>query len=115
MSQIEYADGDDDAQVAYAHVLNSAQRDQVSAIQYRVISGPVFVVWSPNSVHDLAKPIDQWTTTASAPGILLDLATDNSGALLWLEPGLYEVSLHYHEEGSWAISWCRLQRVNTVA
>lgn len=45
------------------------------------------------------------------PGQLLDMATGASGALLWLQPGMYQSALHYHSEASWGVVWCRLQRV----
>jgi hypothetical protein len=111
LSQVEFCDDEADAQKAYAFALAAAEPEVSHALQYRVTSGAVMVAWSPNSVRDLSHPIEEPDTLSSSQGILLDLATRHSGALLWLEPGLYESSLQYHEEGSWAVSWYRLQRV----
>jgi len=111
LSQVEFADDDEDALRASNYALTAEWRDAVPRLQYQVTVGPVVVAWSPNSVHDLSKSIGHSDTAPSRPGILLDMATGGSGALIWLEPGLYESTLHHHEEGSWAISWCRLQRV----
>jgi len=67
--------------------------------------------WSPNSIRDLSAPINAADATPSLPGQLLDMATGASGALLWLQPGMYESALHYHAEASWGGAWCRVQRV----
>ncbi|KQV45979.1 hypothetical protein ASD07_15935 [Duganella sp. Root336D2] len=114
LSQVEFADSDEDAQNAFDHALNAEWRDAAPTLQYEVTLGPVVVAWSPNSARDLSKPICHKDTAPSRPGLLLDLSTGGSGALLWLEPGLYESTLHYHEDGSWAVSWCRLQRVRAL-
>ncbi|WP_426318617.1 hypothetical protein [Pseudoduganella sp. R-43] len=114
LSQVEFADDDQDAQRAVDHALSADWRHIAPALQYEVTAGPVVVAWSPNSARDLSKPVSHGDATPTSPGLLLDLATGGSGALLWLAPGLYESTLQYHEEGSWAISWCRLQRVDAL-
>ncbi|MES2017667.1 MAG: hypothetical protein V4484_14345 [Pseudomonadota bacterium] len=114
LSQVEYADDDVDEQAAHAHALTADLSQAAPGIQYRVTCGPVVVAWSPNSVRDLSRPIDSADTGPSAPGLLLDMATDGSGALLWLAPGLYRSTLQYHEQDSWAVSCCRLQRVDDL-
>jgi hypothetical protein len=110
--QVEFADDEHDVQKAYDYALRAPWFEVSPTMQYRVTSGAVVVAWAPNSAHDLARPIGHADTGASLSGILLDMATGGSGALLWLEPGLYESALQYHEEGSWAVSCCRLQRVD---
>lgn len=114
LSQVEFADDEADAQRAVDHALKASWHHVVRSSQYEVTFGPVVVAWSPNSARDLSKPISPNDTAPSRPGRLLDLATGGSGALLWLEPGLYESTLQYHQEGSWAISWCRLQRERSI-
>lgn len=113
LSQVEFADDDADAERAYSHALSADCCDAAPSNQYRVTSGPVVVAWSPNSARDMSKPLGDDNVAPSLPGTLLDLATDSSGALLWIEPGLYESTLQYHEEDSWGISWCRLQRLDS--
>lgn len=115
LSQIEFADDEHDAQKAYDHALMASRPGVPPTRRYRVTLGPVVVAWAPNSAGDLSRAIGHADTGPSCPGVLLDMATAGSGAVLWLEPGLYESTLQYHEEGSWAISWCRLQRVDEGA
>jgi|GEM_PF-2599597 len=112
LSQVEYADDEHGAQEAYDHALGAAWFEAAPTKQYRVTLGPVVVTWAPNSACDLTGPIDHADAEPSRSGVLLDMATAGSGALLWLKPGLYESSLQYREEDSWAISWCRLQRID---
>lgn len=112
LSQVEYADDEHDALEAYDYALKAAWVEAAPTSQYRVTMGPVIVAWAPNSARDLPGAIGHANTGPSRSGVLLDMATGGSGALLWLEPGLYESTLQYHEEGSWAISWCRLQRID---
>ncbi len=112
LSQVEFADDDVGAQKAHEHALRADWCHAVPGNQYCVTLGPVVVAWSPNSARDISRPISRVDTAPSLPGMLLDMATDGSGALLWLEPGLYQSTLQYHEQDNWAVSWCRLQRVD---
>jgi hypothetical protein len=112
LSQVEYADDETDAQVAYKHALSSSYDHVKPSQQYQITEGPTVVAWAPNSARDWSMSRRSIETTCALPGQLLDLSTDGSGALLWLEPGVYRSTLQYHEEGSWAVSWCRLQRLD---
>jgi hypothetical protein len=111
LSQVEFADDDEDARRAINHALAADWPHGLTTLRYEVTSGPVVVAWSPNSARDVSTPIGQNDTAPSLPGMLLDLAIGASGALLWLEPGMYASTLQYHEGGSWAVSCCRFQRV----
>jgi hypothetical protein len=111
LSQIEYADDETDAQFAYLHALSASHDHVRPSQQYRITEGPIVVAWAPNSAGDWSASRSSKETTFALPGKLLDLSTDSSGALLWLEPGVYQSTLQYHEEGSWAVAWCRLQRL----
>jgi hypothetical protein len=112
LSQVEYADDETDAQVAYTHALSAPHGHVQPSQQYQITEGPIVVAWAPNSARDWSTSRSSMETTCALPGKLLDLSTDGSGALLWLEPGVYQSTLQYHEEGSWAVSWCRLQRLD---
>lgn len=111
LSQVESADDDVDVQKAYAHALR-AKSCQEQGVQFRVTDGPVVVAWSPNSARDLKEPIGNDDAGQTVSGMLLDMTTDGSGALIWLEPGLYQSTLQGHEEDTWDVSWCRLQRIS---
>jgi hypothetical protein len=112
LSQVEYAADEADAQVAYAHALSAPYDHVQPSQQYKITEGPIVVAWAPNSARDWSTSRSSIETTCALPGKLLDLSTDGSGALLLLEPGVYQSTLHYHEEGSWAVSWCQLQRLD---
>lgn len=112
LSQVEFADDEVEAQRGHEHALRADWCHASPGTQYRVTLGPVVVAWSPNSARDISRPISRVDTSPSLPGMLLDMTTDGSGALLWLEPGLYQSTLQYHEEDSWTVSWCRLQRID---
>lgn len=112
LSQVEYADDDTEAQVAYTHALSAPHNHVQPSQQYQITEGPIVVAWSPNSARDWATSRNSMDTTSALPGKLINLSTDGSGALLWLESGVYQSTLQYHEEGSWAVSWCRLQRLD---
>lgn len=111
LSQVEHSDDETDAQVAYSHALGAPYDHLQPSQRYQITEGPIVVSWAPNSAHDWSTPRKLMETTCELPGRLLDLSTGSSGALLWLEPGAYQSTLQYHEEGSWAVSWCRLQRL----
>jgi len=115
LSQVEYADDDTDVQAAYMHALNAPHDHVQPSQQYQITEGPIVVAWAPNSARDGPISKSSMGTTCSLPGRLLDLSTAGSGALLWLEPGHYQSTLHYHEEGNWAVSSCRLQRLSPAA
>jgi hypothetical protein len=110
LSQVEYADDETDAQVAYTHAVSASYDHVQPSQQYQITEGPIVVAWAANSAGDWSTSRSSRETTSALPGKLLDLSTDGSGALLWLEPGVYQSTLQYHDEGSWAVSWCRLQR-----
>lgn len=112
LSQVEFADDEEGERLAHEHALGAGFDDTVSGAHYRITSGPVVVAWSPNSAGDLASPLSRSDAGPSLPGVLLDMSTCTSGALLWLEPGLYKSSAKYHKGESWAVSWCWLQRVD---
>lgn len=112
LAQVEFANSDDDAQSAFQHAWRDRQQPGAAGLQYRVTQGPIVVVWSPNSVNDLSGAIDLKNALPCDGGRLLDLATNDSGASLWLQPGLYETIVGWHEAGSWGVSWCTLQRVS---
>ena len=112
MTQVEFANDDTDVQVAYEYAMTENKASNGAGIQYRISQGPIVVVWSPNSVKDLSPSIDFRNSKPSHAGTLMDLATDCSGASLWLEPGLYESTLNYYEKETWGVSWCLLRRIS---
>jgi hypothetical protein len=111
LSQVEFADDEVDAERAYDHALAAWSAPDASGLRYRVTSGPVVVAWSPNSAGDVPQPIRASDAGPSLPGLLLDMSTAQSAALVWLKPGVYASTLGYHDGGSWAVSWCLLSRV----
>lgn len=111
LSQVACADDEEGVREAHAHALNAPWQDGPSHLRYRVTAGPVVVAWSPNSARDAQAPLVYPAQAGARPGVLLDMATGSSAALLWLEPGVYASTCQYHEEERWAVSWCRLQRV----
>lgn len=112
LTQIEFANDERDVQKAHDYALAANLLSDKPGTQYRVTSGPVVVAWSPNSVRDVSNRLHGTDTGPSFPGKLLDMSTEASGALLWLEPGLYQATPHYHEDDGWAVSCCRLQRIS---
>ncbi|NRR32036.1 hypothetical protein HSX11_17825, partial [Oxalobacteraceae bacterium] len=82
LSQVEFADDEMEVQKAHEHALSADWLPSDPDTQYRITSGPVVVAWSPNSARDISKPIGYEDTGPSHPGVLLDMATDGSGALL---------------------------------
>ncbi|MCD2514883.1 hypothetical protein LQ564_00980 [Massilia sp. G4R7] len=111
LAQIEYADGDDDVAQAWRHVSAAAAPVAGAGLRYRIDPGPAVLAWAPNSAGDATRPLAAIDAGPGQPGVLLDLALPASGVLVWLEPGIYASSLHYHEADRWAVSWCRLERV----
>jgi hypothetical protein len=111
LSSVEFADDEEEAERAYARVLALDTPLETGSLRYHVGDGPVVVAWSPNSVHDLQRPIGTGDTGRDRPGMLLDMAREESGALVWLEPGSYASSRGYHEEDNYGVAWCLLQRL----
>jgi hypothetical protein len=112
MIQIEYANDDADEDAALGYAVTAGWQQPDAGEQYRVTGGPVIIAWSPNNAGDLIRPVNADDAAPYLPGKLLDVSSDASAALIWLEPGWYQSGLNYHEEGSWAVSWCRLQRMS---
>lgn len=111
LSQVEFCDDEEAFQTAHSYAQQADRNHADATQQVKVTAGPVVVAWSPNSASDLPAPLDPAVVGPALPGVLLDFSTDASGALLWLDPGLYESTLHYHEQDGWAVSWCRLRRI----
>lgn len=111
LAQIDYADDDDDVAQAWRHVSAAAAPAAGTGLRYRIGPGPVVVAWAPNSAGDATRPLDGIEVEPGRPGVMLDITIPASGVLAWLEPGIYASSLHYHESDRWAVSWCRLERV----
>lgn len=111
LSQVEFADDNEEAERAHERVMTISAASATDGLRYRVVAGPVIVAWSPNSVRDLQQPLSAGDAGRDRPGMLLDMALEESGALVWLEPGSYASTVGYHEEGNYGIAWCRLHRL----
>jgi hypothetical protein len=112
LSQMEYSDEDEHAALAYAYAENEGE-SQPTGATYEITKGPAVVAWSPCGASDLNGGVDLEAPSRTSPGRLLDLATDESGALVWLEPGAYEASSGYHGSETWGVSWCKLTLIRT--
>lgn len=110
LSKIEFADDNEEAERAHDRSLALGAASSADGLRYRVSAGPVVVAWSPNSARDLQRSIAAEETGRDRPGILLDLSLEESGALVWLEPGIYASALGYHEEDNYGVEWCLLRR-----
>ena len=110
LTHVEFADDNEEAERAHARALALSAASAADGLHYRVKDGPVIVAWSPNSAGDLERPIHASDTGRDRAGMLLDMTLDESGALVWLKPGIYVSTLGYHEEGNYGIAWCRLRR-----
>ena len=111
LSQVEFADDNEEADRAHERVLALNDSAAGPSLHYCVDAGPVVVTWSPNSVGDLRRPIAASEIDRDHPGVLLDLSLEESGALVWLEPGTYASTLGYHEEDNYGVAWCLLRRL----
>lgn len=111
LSQVEFADDQEEAERAHQRAAALGAAAEPGSLAYRVSHGPVVVAWSPNSVRDLREPIAAADAGRDRPGKLLDLAFAQSGALIWLEPGIYTSTMGYHEQDNYGIAWCRLRRL----
>lgn len=111
LSKVDFADDNDEAERAHDRARALGAASNVDGLRYRVSGGPVVVAWSPNSARDLQQPIAAGETGPDRPGMLLDLSLEESGALVWLKPGVYASTLGYHEEDNYGIEWCLLHRL----
>ena len=111
LSRVEFADDNDEAERAHDRALALGAASSPNGLRYRVSGGAVVVTWSPNSMGDLRQPIAAADTDRDCPVKLLDLSLEESGALVWLEPGMYGSMLGYHEQDNYGVEWCLLRRL----
>ena len=107
LAQVAFADGNSEAETAYAHALSEA--GEPSELQYRITPGSAVALWSPQSIRALPRDARFRCGPGETPR-LLDLATAGSGAAFWLEPGEYQPFTGYHESPTWGVDWCTLRR-----
>lgn len=109
--QIRYAEDAEPRDSAIERAAaEAAGRNQAGELTLVLEPGPVVVAWAPNSALDGQAEILANPPSAAEPGILLDLATGGSGALLSLPPGSYAATI-----GDWAddrsgAAWCAFLR-----
>jgi hypothetical protein len=80
---------------------------------FEVTDGPVVISWAPNSYGDQRGELKR--PALDEPGMLLDLATGGSGALLSIELGSYRIAHGEEENSRWGVRWCVLEAASPGA
>ena len=109
LSQITYLNEGIEESVPYNFCKEHVPTD-TSGAKYLITRGPTVVAWSPNSFADVETGVNLDAVAPSQPGVVLNLATNASGASVWLRPGSYYAQTGYHETADWGVGWCLLIR-----
>lgn len=107
LAQVYFANSDLDAENAYNYARCNKSTNPTGTT-YEIKNGPVIASWSPQAATDLSTDVNLESIGTNKTGIALDLLTSSSGAVFWMEPGIYTSLLGDQESDTWGISWCIL-------
>ncbi|HEX2643813.1 MAG TPA: hypothetical protein VHU81_12540 [Thermoanaerobaculia bacterium] len=107
--QTRYADDDEQAESAVQNAIEQARaHDEAGEVSFTIKPATVVVSWAPNSALDCRVEALQEQHSSTVPGVLLDLATAESGALLGMPPGAYGVTVGEWTDQQSCAAWCAL-------
>ena len=108
--QVETADDDEQAESALQSAIAQAQaRDDVGEISFVIDPSTIVVAWAPVSGESFRAELLVERGSAATPGVPLDFAMDNAGALLGMPPGTYGVTTGIWSDERTGGGWCALR------
>ncbi len=107
--QVEYADDDEQAEAAVQRAIEQAQTgDNVDEMSFVIEQSTIVVAWAPVSAGDIARERLSDECSATSPGVPLEFATGEAGALLGMPLGTYTVTTGMWDDGRTGGGWCAL-------